>query len=77
MGGLTWHKSAVPLLQHFLPFLEGHHVLVRPDNITVVAYLNKEGGLRSTSSTQTDYMELHPISVSGSGHIVFCYMHFL
>ena len=47
-GGLTWHKSTVPHLRHFLPFLEGHHVLVRPDNTTVVAYLNKEGGLRST-----------------------------
>lgn len=34
-------------LKHFLPFLMGQHVLVRKDNTTVVAYINKQGGLRS------------------------------
>ncbi len=34
-------------LKHFLPFLKGHHVLVRTDNTTVVAYINRQGGLRS------------------------------
>ena len=34
-------------LRHFLPVLRGHHVLVRTDNTTVVAYVNKQGGLRS------------------------------
>ena len=34
-------------LKHFLPFLKEQHVLVRTDNTTVVAYINKQGGLRS------------------------------
>ncbi len=34
-------------LKHFLPFLKGHHVLVRTDNTTVVAYINRQGALRS------------------------------
>ncbi|XP_056116181.1 uncharacterized protein LOC130092365 [Rhinichthys klamathensis goyatoka] len=34
-------------MKHFLPFLKGHHVLVRTDNTTVVAYINRQGGLRS------------------------------
>ncbi|XP_053296886.1 uncharacterized protein LOC128456655 [Pleuronectes platessa] len=34
-------------LKHFLPFLRGHHVLVRTDNTTTVAYINRQGGLRS------------------------------
>ncbi|XP_023819243.1 uncharacterized protein LOC105357907 [Oryzias latipes] len=34
-------------LEHFLPFLKGRHVFVRTDNTTVVAYINRQGGLRS------------------------------
>ena len=34
-------------LRHFLPYVTGAHVLVRTDNTTVVAYINKQGGLRS------------------------------
>ncbi|XP_056307255.1 uncharacterized protein LOC130219008 [Danio aesculapii] len=34
-------------LKHFLPFLKGFHVLVRTDNTTVVAYINRQGGTRS------------------------------
>ena len=34
-------------LRHFLPLIRGHHVLVRSDNTTVVAYINRQGGLRS------------------------------
>lgn len=34
-------------LKHFLPSLQGHHVLVRMDNTTAVAYINLQGGLRS------------------------------
>uniref|UniRef100_UPI003AAB73CD uncharacterized protein n=1 Tax=Centroberyx gerrardi TaxID=166262 RepID=UPI003AAB73CD len=34
-------------LQHFLPFLRGCHMLVRMDNTTTVAYINRQGGLRS------------------------------
>lgn len=32
-------------LKTFLPALKGHHVLVRSDNMTVVAYINRQGGL--------------------------------
>ncbi|XP_059199216.1 uncharacterized protein LOC131979287 [Centropristis striata] len=40
--------SAVFLsLKHFLPSLMGQHVLVRTDNTTTVAYINRQGGLRS------------------------------
>ncbi|XP_029937836.1 uncharacterized protein LOC115380768 [Myripristis murdjan] len=40
--------SAVFLsLKHFLPSLVGRHVLVRMDNTTTVAYINRQGGLRS------------------------------
>lgn len=35
-------------LNHFLPRLRGHHVLVRCDNTTAVAYINRQGGLRSS-----------------------------
>ena len=34
-------------LKHFLPYLRGHHVLVRSDNMSVVSYVNRQGGLRS------------------------------
>ena len=35
-------------LQHFEPFLLGHHVLVRTDNMTTRYYISKQGGLRSS-----------------------------
>ena len=34
-------------LIHFLPYVTGAHVLVRTDNTTAGAYINKQGGLRS------------------------------
>lgn len=34
-------------LRHFLQFLRGNHVLVRTDNTSTVAYINRQGGLRS------------------------------
>ncbi len=34
-------------LRSFLPDLSGHHVLIRADNMSVVSYLNHQGGLRS------------------------------
>ena len=40
--------TAVQLaLHHFLPELQGRHVLVRTDNTTVVYYINHQGGVRS------------------------------
>ncbi|XP_047660031.1 uncharacterized protein LOC113647231 [Tachysurus fulvidraco] len=35
-------------LMHFSPRLRGHHVLVRCDNTTAVAYINLQGGMRSS-----------------------------
>ena len=34
-------------LRRFLPYLQGQHVLVRTDNTTTVAYINRQGGVRS------------------------------
>lgn len=36
-------------LQQFLPLLRGRTVLIRTDNVTVAAYINKQGGTRSTN----------------------------
>ncbi len=33
-------------LRQFLLQLTGYHVLIRMDNMTVVSYLNRQGGLR-------------------------------
>ena len=35
-------------LRHFLPLIRGRAVLIRTDNITVAAYINKQGGTHST-----------------------------
>lgn len=34
-------------LKHLLSWLKGHHVLVRSDASTVMAYINRNGDLRS------------------------------
>ena len=41
-------QAVLLALKHFLPFVRGQHVLVRTDNTTVVAYINRQGGLRSS-----------------------------
>ena len=35
------------VLQHFKPLIQGKHVLVRSDNRTTVAYINRQGGTSS------------------------------
>lgn len=52
-------------LRHFLPFLRGQHVLVRTDNTTVVAYINRQGGLRSRRL----HMLAHRLIVWSSSHL--------
>ncbi len=40
-------------LRSFLPDLSGHHVLIRADNMSVVSYLNHQGGSEVAPSVQT------------------------
>jgi len=41
------------VLQHFKPVIQGKHVLVRSDNLTTVAYINRQGGVRSAALLTT------------------------
>ena len=41
-------KAVTCALQHWAPLLQGHQVMVATDNSTVVSYINKQGGTRST-----------------------------
>ncbi len=49
----SWYINCLEMLavyktlRSFLPDLSGHHVLIRADNMSVVLYLNHQGGLRS------------------------------
>ena len=44
----TAESTAVFLaVKHFLQDLQGHHVLIRSDNMAAVGHVNKQGGLRS------------------------------
>ena len=40
-------KAVTFALQHWAPLLQGHQVMIAPDNSTVVSYINKQGGTRS------------------------------
>ena len=42
-------KAVTYALQHWAPLLQGHQVMIATDNSTVVSYINKQGGTRSTS----------------------------
>lgn len=53
-------------LRHFLPFISGQNVLIRTDNTTVVAYVNKQGGLRSHQL----HMLAHRLIVWASSHVL-------
>jgi len=50
----TRHSNLLVLvLQHFKPLIRGRHVLVRSDNSTTVAYINRQGGVRSAALLTT------------------------
>ncbi|KAI2652706.1 ORF V: Enzymatic polyprotein [Labeo rohita] len=55
---LLWHINCLELLavlialRRFLPMLRHKHVLVRTDNTATVAYINRQGGLRSCRMSQ-------------------------
>ncbi|KAL0187569.1 hypothetical protein M9458_014668, partial [Cirrhinus mrigala] len=55
---LLWHINCLELLavllalRRFLPMLRHKHVLVRTDNTVTVAYINRQGGLRSRRMPQ-------------------------
>ncbi|KAI2644361.1 ORF V: Enzymatic polyprotein [Labeo rohita] len=55
---LLWHINCLELLavllalRRFLPMLRHKHVLVRTDNTATVAYINRQGGLRSRRMSQ-------------------------
>lgn len=63
-------------LKTFLPAIRRHHVLVRMNNTTVVAYINRQGGLRSLSIyrltrcllfwAQNELLSLKVVHVPGS-----------
>lgn len=38
-------QVVLPVLQHFTPLIQGRHVLVRNDNHTAMAYINRQGKL--------------------------------
>ena len=40
-------KAVMFALQHWAPLLQGHQVMVATDNLTVVSYVNKQGGTPS------------------------------
>lgn len=48
---LSWHINCLEMLavclapNQFLPVLLHHHVIVRSDNMMVVSYINRQGGL--------------------------------
>ncbi|KAG1925996.1 apolipoprotein L3-like, partial [Pimephales promelas] len=50
-------KAVENALRFFLPFLKGHHVLVRTDNMSVVSYINRQGGLRSQNPQEQEKEE--------------------
>ncbi|KAL0182109.1 hypothetical protein M9458_021484, partial [Cirrhinus mrigala] len=55
---LLWHINCLELLavllalRRFLPMLRHKHVLVHTDNTATVAYINRQGGLRSRRMSQ-------------------------
>ncbi|KAK5932172.1 hypothetical protein CgunFtcFv8_003898 [Champsocephalus gunnari] len=56
---MSLHINALELLavwrviQHFAPLLWNHHVMIRTDNKTAAAYINRQGGVRSAQLLDT------------------------
>ncbi|XP_051951575.1 uncharacterized protein LOC127621849 [Xyrauchen texanus] len=54
---LRWHINCLELLtvffalRRFLPLVLGKHILIRSDSTTAVAYINRQGGVRSRHVT--------------------------
>ncbi len=42
---IVWNNCSLPGSQTVLTTTEGCHVLVKTDNMTIVSYLNRQGGL--------------------------------
>lgn len=64
----------------FLPDLKGHHVLVHPDSMTVVFYINRQGRLTSKHLFEWAHLNLHllrAMHVSGILHFRRLYEVFL
>ena len=40
-------KAVVSALKHWAPVLQGHQVMISTNNLSVVSYINKQGGTRS------------------------------
>ncbi|XP_034723628.1 uncharacterized protein LOC117942325 [Etheostoma cragini] len=40
-------STVLKVLKHFTPMVTGRHVVVRTDNITAAAFINRQGGIRS------------------------------
>jgi hypothetical protein len=53
-------------LSRFLPLIRGHHVLIRSDNMAVVSYLNRQGGVRSRNL----FLLTHRILVWSQSHLL-------
>ena len=45
-------KAVFHALQHWAQMLQGHHVMIATDNLTVVSYINKQGGTHSPTLLQ-------------------------
>ena len=48
-------EAVIRALDHFSPLVQGRRVLVRSDNTTVVAYINRQGGTHSFPLWQQSY----------------------
>ena len=57
-------KAVSLALQGFLPLLRGHPTLVRSDSLTVVAYINHQGGTHSVPLCLETHSRVSPKTIS-------------